>query len=155
MGKIVTVGSETFNLPTQGTDIGYAEEVVGWQSAVSDALTTVQGVNDIPITTATIANNQTTAQNVVGFLHNDLNTRAFKAEFSIKRTYDTGTSIVTESGTIEGNSDGTDWYITIESIGNSGITLSINSAGQMQYLSTNLTNYVSGDIKFKSKSIDV
>jgi len=155
MAKIVTVGSQTFTLPSQGDSIGYAEEVLAFQEAVANALLSVQGPNDIPSTTATIANNQTTKQPIIGFSHNKINTRSFKAEYSIDITYNSGTKAI-ESGTIEGNNDGTTWFIMIESAGNSGIVLSINdSTGQMEYTSPNFTAYTSGNIKFKSKSIDV
>jgi len=154
MSKTLKVGSDIFEYPEQGTNPGWGEEATSWAVAVTDALETVQGPNDILLTSATLANNITTLTNIPGFNFDTSNVQAITAEFFIIRVFDSGTSTVTQSGDMVGNYDGSTFYLAIKSIGDTGIEFEITNAGQVQYKSSNLANHTSTTIRFKAKTID-
>ena len=155
MSKTLTIGSETFEFPEQGTNPDWAEEVTDWATAVTDALQNVQAPNEILITSALINNNQSVPANIAGFSFNTSEVRSINAEYYIKRTTDVPAVNLVESGFIEGNFDGTDWTVSVRSNGTSEVDFDITPAGQLTYTSSNLTgsNY-SGIIKFKSRVIN-
>lgn len=154
MSKQLQIGSDIYIYPEEGENPGWGEGATAWAEAVTEALQTVEGPNDITITSATLANNQSSAATIPGFLFNAAEVQAISSEFLIIRTYDSGTTVVTESGTMIGNYDGTDFYIALQTVGDSGVEFTITSAGQVQYTSTNLANHVSSVIRFRAKTID-
>lgn len=155
MPKKLIIGSEEFEFPVQGENPDYGEEVTSWAEAVTDALTSVVGPNDILETTAAIANNITTFTSIPGFNFSTSEVRAINAEYIVERTTSSPSAKLVESGYIEGYYDGTSWGISIRSTGDAGIELNITSSGQIQYKSSNLvgTGYV-GTIKFLASTID-
>jgi len=154
MSKKLQIGSDIFNYPEEGDKAGWGESATEWASAVTDALSTVQGPNDILITSATLANNQAVAADIPGLSFNTGEVQHVSVQFLIIRTFDAGATTVTESGTITGNYDGTDFYIAVESVGESGVELTVTSGGQFQYTSDDKTNHVSSEIRFKGQTID-
>lgn len=152
MAKTLTVGTEEFDFPEEGDNAGYGENVTDWATAVSDALSTVQQRNDITNTTAAILNNVSVATAISGFSFDTSEVISINSEFIITRTTDVPAVSLVESGYIEGNFNGSDWTIVVESVGNSGVTFDITAAGQVTYTSTNMTgtNY-SGEIRFRAK----
>lgn len=156
MAKNLQVGNDVYSYPENNENPGWGEDATAWAEAVSDALATVQGPNDIPLTTSTLSNNQTTFADIPSFELNAANVQAFSAEYLVIREYDPGSGAitVTESGTIRGNYDGSDFYISVDNERDAGITFEITSAGKLQYKTTDLTGHVSSTIKFKAKTID-
>lgn len=154
MSKTLQIGSETFEYPENRENPGWGEEATGWAEAVTDAIANVQGPNDILTTSANLNNNQAVAANVNNFRFDTSEVQAISAEYLIIRVYDSGSSTVTESGEIIGNYNGSDFVISQDAVGDAGITFSITSVGQVQYISSNLTNHVSSVIRFKAKTID-
>lgn len=151
----VQIGNEFYDYPEAGEGSGHGDEATEAFVAVTDVLKDLQGPNDILETTAVLANNQTTLANIPGLSFDTGTVRRIEVQFIIKRIYDAGTSTVLESGTINGNYDGIDFDISIESVGqDTGVTLSINGSGQFQYTSSNLINHVSSEIKFRAKTLD-
>jgi hypothetical protein len=152
MPKILIIGTEEYEIPLQGENPDYGEQLTDFFEAVSDALTTVQQPNDILPTQASINNNQSSFTNIPGFSFDTSEVIAINAEYIVNRSTTAPAQKVTESGKIEGNYDGTSWTISISADGDAGIELDITSAGQMQYKSTNITGtgYV-GQIIFKAK----
>jgi len=154
MSKTVTIGNEVIEFPEQGESAPWGEPVTQFAEAVEDVLADVQGSNDILLSQASLVNNQTTLANINGFIFNTGQVQAIFSEFLVTRTYDSGASVVTESGVIEGNFDGTTFFITVSSVGDAGMEFDITNGGQVQYKSSNLTNHKSSIIKFKAKTID-
>lgn len=155
MAKTVQIGNQFFDYPEQGEGAGHGQEATDAFVAVTEVLKDLQGPNDILETTAVLANNQTTPANIPGLSFDTATVRRIEIQFIIKRIYDAGASTVLESGTVNGNYDGIDFDISIESVGqDTGVTLSISPSGQFQYTSTNLTNHVSSEIKFRAKTLD-
>lgn len=156
MPRSLTIGSQTFDIPLQGEAPDYGENLTEFFTAIADSLSDIVGPSDILLTTATIANNQSSPANIPGFAYSTSTVKTIKAEYIIERSTSTPSVVKVENGFIEGNYDGTSWNISIRTIGNSDTTLSITSGGQIQYISSNMTGAgYSGIIRFRSQSITV
>jgi|688.fasta_scaffold526241_3 hypothetical protein len=154
MSKPLTIGSETFDFPLQGENAGWGEQVTDWATAVTDALSTVQGPADILLTSANIINNQSTFVNINGFSFSTATVDSFTAQYYVLRSTVSPAAKKVESGTINGNYDGTNWQISIQNTGNADIDFQITSSGQLQYKTDNMVgSSYSGLIKFFAKSI--
>lgn len=151
MPKVVTIGTEEFELPNQGENADYGEQLTDYFVAVADALQSVQQPNDILPTSAAISNNQTSFTNIPGFAFDTSEVISINAEYIVNRTTNTP-AVLTESGSIQGNYTGTSWTLSIFSDGDAGIEFDITNAGQLQYKSSNMvgSGYV-GLIIFKAK----
>lgn len=151
MAKDLTVGSDTFEYPTQGDDAGWGEGATDWAEKVTEVLSSFNAVNDIPLTSALIANNITTPTNVNGMLFNTASVLSFTITYIAVRQ-DTGFSTIVQYGTLEGVSDGSNWTISDTYTGDANLTFTITSAGQVQYYSSDLpiSGGYTGIIKFKA-----
>lgn len=95
-----------------------------------------------------VANNQSSALDVVGFSFNNASIRSFKAIASV--TID-ATSDLYEQFELNGLQKSGVWELVQTSIGDtSGVTLSITNTGQIQYTSPTYPGYVSGKISFRA-----
>jgi len=155
MSTKVQIGNKVFNIPDPGEKVGYAEETTDYLVAIADALATVQGPNDILQTSAALANNQTTPANIPGLVFSTASVLSIEVSFFLVRNYDSGSSTVTEAGNIIGSYDGSEFKISVDSDGNTGITFNIDNTGQMNYTSTDLTDHVTSTIVFKAKTTDI
>lgn len=154
MSKNLQIGSTIFEYPVQGDKPGWGEEATAWAEAVTAALQNVQGPNDILITSATLANNQTTPADIPGLVFNTGQVQSVEVDFLLERVFDAGSTTETESGKILGAYDGTEFSISVESVGNVGIDITVTNAGQFQYTSDDKANHVSTTIRFKGRTID-
>jgi hypothetical protein len=154
MPKELVVGTEVFEFPEQGENAGWGEQVTDWAIAVTDALETVQAPGDILVTTAVISNNISSAASIVGFSFNSTEVASFTAEYYIERNTNVPAVFLTQRGTLTGLYNGSSWDFTNQFFGSSGVTFSITSGGQVQYISTNMTgsNYA-GTVTFSAKAI--
>jgi len=156
MPKNLQIGSRIFEYPAQGDKAGWGEEATEWASAVTDALTTVQGPNDILTTSATLINNQTTPANIPGLNFDVSEVQAIDIKYLVIRTFDSGASVITEAGRVLGSFNGTEFTISVETDGNdTGFDISVLNSGQFQYTTSDLTNHVSSTIRFEAKTIDL
>lgn len=152
MAKIVTIGTETFEIPQVGANPDYGSELTDFFVAIADSLANVQGRNDILRTSANIANNVSVPTNIPAFSFDTSEVVSITAQYIVRRTTTTPASVLQESGVIEGNYDGSQWKIVRSFIGDAEITLDITPSGQIQYTSSNLTNAgYSGEIIFSAK----
>lgn len=154
MSTTVTIGNKTFEIPDPGEKIGWAEDTTDYLIAIADALTTVQGPNDILQTTSALANNQSSPAIISGFSFSTANVVAIDSSFVVARTFDSGATTVTESGKIIGSYDGSVFTISVDSEGDSGISFDITNTGQITYTSSDLSNHVSSSITFTARTID-
>ena len=154
MSKTVIIGSQEFELPVQGDNPDFATQLTDFFVAVADALASVQGANDILLSTATISNNVIVPTSIPGFSFSTASVRAIESTYLVERFTSSPVQKFVESGTIIGNYDGSSWTIASNFVGDAGITFSISASGQMQYTSSNITGsgYVS-TIKFSAKTI--
>lgn len=83
----------------------------------------------------TIADNQSSAQNVTGLSFDKTKTRSFVLRYTVYRSA-SGGSTRSQSGLCLFVTDGTNWdYAQGPDVGDAGVVLSITSAGQVQYTS--------------------
>jgi hypothetical protein len=156
MSKTLQIGSQTFDVPEQGDKAGWGEETTAFFEAIAEALETVQGPNDILTTSATLANNQTLSANIPGLNFDVSEVQAIDIKYLVIRTYDLGSTVITEAGRVLGSFNGTEFVISIETDGNdSGFDISVLNSGQFQYTTSDLPNHVSSTIRFEARTIDL
>ena len=97
------------------------------------------------------ANNISSAINVTGLVFSNADIRYFEAKIVITITK-TDTTTLDEIITLRGNLNDGGWQLFTENIGDaSGITFTITSGGQLQYTSSNITNFSSGIFRFSAQ----
>jgi hypothetical protein len=99
-------------------------------------------------------NNQSSAANITGFVFSNSVVRAFDAIVSV--------TILAESGNlyayynIKGVQKNGNWVLNSSFVGDiTGFTFSINGSGQIQYTSTNITNFTSSYVNFRALTTSV
>lgn len=153
MAITLTINNISFDYPEQGEPAPWGEAATGWATEVTKVLNSVSGPSDILESSSAILNNQTTFQNIPGLFFDTALVRSFIVNGNVYRTYDTSQE-VSESFTLTGlNQGGAGWLLQVEGIGDAGITFNLDASGQIQYKSSNLTNYISGLIKFRGVGI--
>lgn len=157
MPVTLTVAGVSYEFPTTGDEL-WGAEATDWAIAVTSELNSIIVDGDLgPTILVNIANNQASPANVTGLAFDPADIRSATIEYYVYRSYDSGSQEVAESGTI---------YITYKDIANewdfvqvgnnvtgSGVTLSITNAGQVQYISSNLTpsSGYNGKCKFRAR----
>ena len=155
MSKTIQIGSTIYRVPNEGDNPGWGEDLTEFFCAIGDALENVQGPNDILTTSATLANNQTIFVDIPGLVFNTAQVQRVEVKYLVFRTYDSGLSVKVESGLIEGNFDGTEFFISSEHVGDAGVEFEVTNTGQFQYKTTDLTDHVSSVIRFEAVTIDI
>jgi len=151
MSKNLQIGNEIYEYPVQG-DGSWGEEATAWAEGVTEALQTVQGPNDVLLSTALLTNNQTSPTDVSGLAFNTSQVLSVQVDYFIKRE---GSTILVESGTLEANFDGSDWKLQADGVGDAGTDFTITAAGQVQYTTTDLAGHTSSQVRFRAKTIDI
>ena len=125
-----------------------------WITAISSAVGSISGEDDLSLGTVSILNNQSSSQTINGFVFSPSSCRSFYAEYSCVRA--TASIDARETGEIVGQYNGSsfDWELT--KTGDAGISFDITSAGQVKYYSSNIAGAsYSGTIKFKARTFSV
>lgn len=152
--KEVQVGNETFELPIDGRG-NWGESATAILEALAEASQLVQGPNDVLLTSANLLNNQEIPVNLGNLAFNTGQVLGVTIEYFIKRTFDDGgPQTFTENGLVYANYNGTDWRLTQEANGDSGINFTITPSGQVQYTSTDLVGHISSIARFRARTID-
>lgn len=121
------------------------------QTQLNSKVSAITG--DINPTSFSILNGQATPSDVTGLAFTNGITKSFKALIDIRII---ATSSLYELYEINGIQRGSDWIISQTSDGDStNVVFSINSAGQVQYMSSVYAGFVSGTLKFKAHTIPV
>lgn len=166
MTKLFRIGNDVFEYPQQGTGEGHGEDATAWAEAVTNSLANFLGPNDLLLTTANLANGVLSPSVIPGLTFNTGQVQHTNIEFLTIRIYDDTTDPLNpirirlvESGKIFGNYNGSDFRISIESVGdNTGIEIDVNNNGQFVYTSTDLSQapnvHISSTILFKASTID-
>jgi hypothetical protein len=155
MPKDLRIGSIIYEYPTPGEPAGWSEGATSWAEGATKALETVQGPNDILLTSSTLnPENTGSFSNVAGLLFDAGTVQSFEVEFFVTRTFTDATPTEAESGNILGNNNKNDFIISVSSIGDAGIEFQITSTGQVQYKVEDRLNTDDIIIKFKAKTID-
>jgi hypothetical protein len=153
MSTPVTVNGTVFNVPSQGDAAPWGPDLTDVIVALSNVSNSQQGPSDISLTNFQLTNNQASPTNVVGASFNTSTVRGFFLNYSIYIS--TSNTEYCETGILQGSysSIASTWDLVQTYSGSSNVTLSITSAGQIQYVSGNTsgTGY-SGKMKFYAKA---
>jgi hypothetical protein len=149
----ITINGLEYNLPQQGEDPPWGEELSDIIKALADVAATTVGVGDILTTNYTPANNVSSATNVTGLLFDTAAVRSAIISYSINRS--TSSTELSECGQmmVTYNTSANSWALAQYSVGDAGLTFSITSGGQIQFVSTNMsgTGYTAL-MKFSAKA---
>lgn len=156
MSVTLIVNNVPFEYPEQGEQQPWGESATNWAIEVSKVLASIRGPYDLAETPALINSVQLISESIQGMFFDSLNVRSFIVTGTITRTTDSEQKYEEFElrGLYKGASIG--WVLQQESIGNSGVTFSINSSGQVQYTATALSGNqatYSGLIKFRGIGI--
>jgi hypothetical protein len=147
------INNNSYEYPENNENPGWGEDATAWAEAVTQTLETLQGSNDIPLTSANIIDN--TSDNVLGLAFNIAQVLQFRAEYTVKRT--DGVTIIMETGILYGyNDDMGAMTLSQESHGDGQITFDITAAGQVTYDTTDnpFAGQTSGVITFKASTMN-
>jgi hypothetical protein len=151
MSKTLQIGNQTFEYPEQG-DGTWGEEASSWAQAVTEALATVQGPEDILLTEALITNGS--SGNVSGLAFDTSLVQQIVVEGLLVRSYLDATPTEAEAFVATGAYNGSVFNISMEYAGNdTGVVLDIDNAGQFTYVAENRAQTNTILIKFKGKAI--
>lgn len=173
MAKKVTIGSSVYSLATQGTPAGWGETESDLIEALIDAVNGFFGPGDILPISALIDNNALVAKSIPNLQFNTNTVRFAEINYTIIRVTDAPKTIY-EVGKIFTLNDptvtsGNPWSLNVQNVGGSGVTaengisgvtFSINSSGQLQYISSDMEDEFGGNylltesrIAFSAKAI--
>jgi hypothetical protein len=108
----------------------------------------VESAGDINEMSFSAANNQSSPANVTGFSFSNAVVRSFRALVSV---YINATGSLYEVFDLQGIQKGASWDLAASSNGDSsGIVFSITNAGQIQYVSSNVSGFVADTMKFRA-----
>lgn len=150
MARQLTINGTTYNYPDAGESPGWGEDASAWAEAITNAVNDLTGPSDIPLTTSIIADNIAVFTNVTGMKFLTPGTKAFTLYYVVNRT--DGVTAQNEYGLLHGVYNGTDWLMSREYVGESGLTMQITSTGQVQYKSSAIGGVYIGTITFKTTS---
>jgi hypothetical protein len=156
MSVTLIVNNVPFEYPEHGEQQPWGESATNWAKEVTKVLASIKGPYDLAETPALINSVQLTSESIQGMFFDSLNVRSFVVTGNITRTTDSEQRYEEFElrGLYKGSTTG--WVLQQESIGNSGVTFSINSSGQVQYVATVLSGNqatYSGLIKFRGIGI--
>lgn len=155
--KILVVNGQNYLFPEESDSPPWGSLVTDWATAVTGVLDEVVGTGDIVETAAAINNNVTSATNVTSLSFNSSSVRGAIVDYSVYRvTTAPSAQELVEVGNmyLSFKSTANSWDIVVVGGQGAGTTFSITTAGQVQYVSTNMTglNY-SGVIKFRARAL--
>lgn len=157
MSVQLTINGITYNYPANNDSPPWGEEATDWATAVTDTLQNIQGTGDILQTVFPIANNVASVTNVIGLFFDPTTVRGAIIEYSVYRvTTSTGATELTEVGTlyIGYKNTANTWFISNVGGGFAGVTFSVTSGGQVQYVSTNMTGSTySGIMHYRARAL--
>lgn len=140
------------NGSVSNTEFQYLDGVTGpIQTQLDSKVGAILG--DITPTSFSILNGQASPANVTGLAFTNGITKSFKALIDVRII---ATANLYELYEISGIQRGADWIISYTSEGdNASLVFSIDSAGQLQYMSQSYAGFTSGTLKFKAHTIPV
>lgn len=148
--RTLTISGTPYQYPDAGETPGWGEDATEWAQAITDAVNSLTGPNDIPTTTALIADNVVVPTNVNGMSFATPGTKSFSLFYVIQRS--NGTTASNEYGALSGVYTGTDWLMDRNYVGESGVDLTITATGQVKYTSSSIGGVYTGVITFKTSS---
>ena len=152
----LSIDDINYPFPEQSDDPPWGKKVFNWAKAITNKVTGISGADDIVNGSATINNNVSSVTNISGLSFSTTTVRGATIAYTVYRTSTTISTPKAEEGEINISYDGTSWTVFRESTADTGVTITITSSGQCQYLSTNIpgTGYV-GLIKYRAWALPI
>jgi hypothetical protein len=158
--KTFTIQGQSYDYPESEESPQWGEQATSWAQAVTDALSTNSGPNDIPESLSVINNNQVAVANVDGLAFDSSRVRGAIVYYTVYRlTTGVGAQEAVETGImfLGYKSVANTWDLVVIGSGGAGITFSMSAitSGQVQYVTTNYvpnTGYV-GKCKFRALAL--
>ena len=123
------------------------------KSQVDSLISGITSPGDLDESSFSINNSEVIPANITGLAFANATVRSFQVLASV---YINATSSLYEEVKISGIQKGSDWDISVMSTGDeSGVQFSITSSGQLQYISSNYSGFVSGSIKFRALTTSI
>ena len=97
MSKTITIGSDTYELPTQGQSPKWGTELSDIIEKLADSVNVTQGPSDITETSANIANSGTNVS-VTGYIFSSSSVRSFDSSYNVSRTITKSISSISGDG---------------------------------------------------------
>ncbi len=155
MSQNLQIGTTTYAVATQGETGGtWGEDTAAWMDAITDKVNSISSNYDILPSTASLTNNQSSAANISGLSFNTSLIRSAEIDITVRRT-----AVGVELSEmfkilVVYESTAAAWLLSEESVGDaSGITFSITAAGQIQYVSTDISSS-SCTAKFRARVVE-
>ncbi len=152
-GTAVTVLGSSYVVPVNGQSPSWGDDLHDVVVALADYSNSASGPSDIPLTSFTVANNQSSVSNITGLAFDIAAVQSAIITYSVYRV--TSGSELCENGqiSIQYKQTAATWNLSQTCSGTSGITFTITSGGQVQYVSTSMsgTGYV-GKLKFSARA---
>jgi len=106
------------------------------------------GITNLFSASFSASNNISSATNVTGLVFANSSVRSFTATVTVSIIVGSGSSLYSVY-TLTGIQNASGWYLLSENVGDTtGITFSITSSGQVQYISTNISNFTSSTFRY-------
>ena len=132
-------------------------------ATIQNAIITSLTINDVLLTPSdgdiftegsfTAVNNQSSSANVTGLSFINAETRSFVSDLSVAILTTGGTGNLYAHYTLTGVQKATGWVLNSRLVGDTtGLKFSITSLGQIQYKSSNVTDFISSTMKFKANT---
>ena len=140
MSKTLTVNGNVYEFPEQGTDPQWGEELSSWAEEVTGIINELVSIEDIPLTTFTLTNNQTTFADINGLSFNPESLRSARVTLDVYIS-SSDTELQESFAIMIGYKNiAEEFKMSISTQGdNSGVTLSVTENGQLQYKTTNVS----------------
>lgn len=155
MARTLTVGSDTFEYPEDGSDPGWGGEATDWAEAITDRLQSISNASDISATQIDILNN-VSGQLIPGLVLNPVTVRGATIPYAVYRTvassgpdYSEVGEILTAYQTLAAT--GSKWLVSQQVVGDAGISFSIDDSGQVRYTTSDLS--ATGTLTFRAATI--
>lgn len=150
-------------IPIRETGRTAGRVAAAWFNTLRTAILELQslvGTGSIVPTDFTIANNQASAANVTGLVFSSADTKSVKVTADIRRKTATASSEVVAHHILflQYRDQTSTWEVaSSEAKGDdSGVTLTVTSVGQVQYVSTSIAgSSYTGTMRFKAETIEL
>lgn len=153
MSTIVTLNGTNYTVSAQGASPPWGDDQADLLLELVSIAQSTSSSSDIVTTSFNLANNVASVANVTGASFDTSLIRGFIFSYSVYRN--TNSNEASEVGQLYGTFSTTagTWEMSQTYAGNAGVTFTITNAGQIQYVSTNIsgTSYV-GKMKFAAKT---
>lgn len=136
MAITVTINGTDYNVPVQGQNPPWGEDLTDVIVALAAGVNSVFGSADIPTTSISVANNQVAVANVTGASFDPTQVRSAIIQYSIYRS--TTLAEKSECGHIYLTyySVANTWELAQNHVGEADVTFTITAGGQLQYVSS-------------------